>query len=100
MKRAHCKKQPKENYIDFSKMPSDMKFASLLKLTAQRIDLSNKEKEAMFLKKINQHKQCEIGIESNMDNMRQTLFFHRLLGHKLDINGSGQWKMITKGKKA
>ena len=41
------------------------------------------------------HKKIEMKPRSVVDQLRQTLIFTRILGHRQDMPGSGQWRMIT-----
>ena len=56
-------------------------------------------KDIQYIKHIFYHKRVEQSTESNVDSEKKTLEFTRHLGHKIDIPGSGQWKMITNENK-
>ena len=92
--RAHCMPEEPENFIALLKLPSLLK-----------IDKSNEEKnvehhkETNLIKQIVAHKRTEQNSKIVQDTEKETLIFTRLLGHKDDIIGGGQWKMITDAKK-
>ena len=84
--RARCIKPGPKNVIDFRHLPSKKK-------NGER-QTEDKYLERLQLTVTNYHKKVE-GVNAPSDNKDiKNLIFTRQLGHKLDIPGSGQWKMI------
>ena len=103
--RAHCSPESDlyANLIDFSKLPSTLKMRSIMleeqKQTGVERKLGKEAQrmlaEARKIKHIHYHKKVESKHEDSLDPQEKTLIFSRKLGHKIDIPGSGQWKMVT-----
>lgn len=87
--RAHCIRQEPRNTIDMFHLPSN-------KLLSPKgnDDLEEKHLEALQIKILNNQKKAEQPMELTDSNSPEQLIFSRYHGHKDDIPGSGQWKMI------
>ena len=85
--RAHCIQDGGIiNNMEIYMLPSALK----------EVKTEEEDKETALVKHIKQHKRNETsGNDAIIDENKKTLIFSRFLGHKEDIPGSGQWRMIT-----